>query len=222
MPRPQRGHCAIVPFLHAPGFCKVTADGTFHDASTHANGAMQLYVKSSTPAYKGFKVAFGAVGASRPHPSRHGGATFKANFALSGQHTDWQLVEVPFHRFSIDWSEYTGTPNVAVCSCLLACLLACLHNYACTIMFRLVECEFSLTDPSDKSKDGCCRRLLDQGSNGRAARLLQFRAPGGLPDRRASQGDHFGRSVGGRIRGRFQPRGATPCICAIMSTIGLH
>merc|ERR1712086_212053 len=103
-----RGHCAIVPFLHAPGFCKVTADGTFHDASTYANGAMQLYVKSSTPAYKGFKVAFGAVGASRPHPSRHGGATFKANFALSGQHTDWQLVEVPFHRFSIDWSEYTG------------------------------------------------------------------------------------------------------------------
>ena len=70
---------------------------------------MQLYVKSSTPSYAGFKVAFGAAGAQRPRPSRHGGSAFKANFQLDGSAPGtWQLISVPFHRFSIDWSEYTG------------------------------------------------------------------------------------------------------------------
>lgn len=101
------GHCAVVPFLHAPGFCKATAGGKFHDASAFISGGLQLYVKSSTPAYTGFKVAFGAVGATRPRPSRHGGSSFKANFALDSD-TGWQLVKIPFHRFSVDWSEYTG------------------------------------------------------------------------------------------------------------------
>jgi hypothetical protein len=102
------GFCAIVPFLKAPGFCKMETEtfGKFNDVSASFGGSLQLYVKSTTPDYKGFKVAFTAKGGQRPTPSRHGGSSFKANFVLSS--SDWELVKIPFHRFSIDWSEYTG------------------------------------------------------------------------------------------------------------------
>lgn len=91
------GTCAVVPFLHAPGFCKITTQDArssgrllppFPDVSKHLSGALHLRVRTTTPQYAGFKVAFGADGASRPTPSRHGGASFKADFpALTG--TDW-------------------------------------------------------------------------------------------------------------------------------------
>jgi len=79
----------------------------FPDVSQFFHGALYLRLKSSTTAYSGFKVAFGATGAHRPTPSRHGGASFKADFALAST-TEWQTVKVPFSDFSIDWSEYTG------------------------------------------------------------------------------------------------------------------
>ena len=109
------GTCAIVPFLHAPGFCKITtmdrrSSGRlltpFPDVSAMFTGALHIRAKTSTPSYAGYKIAFGADGATRPTPSRHGGATFKADFQLTG--TDWQDVKIPFSQFSIDWSEYTG------------------------------------------------------------------------------------------------------------------
>ena len=110
-----QGTCAIVPFLHAPGFAKIyTQDARssgrlltpFPDVSKHIDGALHLRVRTTTPQYTGFKVAFGADGAQRPTPSSHGGASFKADFRLTG--TDWQEIAIPFNQFSIDWSEYTG------------------------------------------------------------------------------------------------------------------
>ena len=62
------GTCAIVSFLKAPGFANIIArpasrfSGGFADASAHIAGGMELRVRSSTPKYAGYKVAFAAVG----------------------------------------------------------------------------------------------------------------------------------------------------------------
>ena len=104
------GTCAVVPFLKAPGFCKVeTTGGSFPDASAYFSGSLAMRVRSTTPTYAGFKVAFGATGATRPAGTgtHHGGATFKAPFQLRG--SGWQVVKIPFSQFSIDWSDYTGS-----------------------------------------------------------------------------------------------------------------
>merc|ERR1711953_1104652 len=66
---------------------------------------ISLRVKSSTPDYKGFKVAFAAPGI--PKTSLFGGSSYKADFALAPT-TDWQVVDVPLTQFSYDWSGYTG------------------------------------------------------------------------------------------------------------------
>lgn len=110
------GTCAVVPFLHAPGFAKIfTVEARssgrlltpYPDVSKYFSGALHLRVRTTTPQYTGFKVAFGADGAARPTPARHGGASFKADFPpLTG--TDWQEIRIPFNQFSIDWSEFTG------------------------------------------------------------------------------------------------------------------
>ena len=102
------GSCEIVPFLKAPGFCKVyTAPSKFPDVSSHFGGALHLRARTTTPSYAGYKLAFGAVGAQKPHAGHGRGAgSFKAGFKFSG--TDWEEIAVPFTDFSIDWSEYTG------------------------------------------------------------------------------------------------------------------
>lgn len=97
-----QGTCAIVGFLKAPGFAKITGTGTFADITGY--DTIALKVRSSTPDYKGFKVAFSAPGI--PKSSIYGGASYKADFALKGG--DWQVVEVPLTQFSYDWSAYTG------------------------------------------------------------------------------------------------------------------
>mmetsp|Transcript_62500 Transcript_62500/g.104003 ORF Transcript_62500/g.104003 Transcript_62500/m.104003 type:complete len:284 (+) Transcript_62500:29-880(+) len=110
------GTCAIVPFLKAPGFCKVTTQrglftpAKFPDASAFIDGSLYLTVKSSSPAYKGFKVDFGAKGLKRPTGSvSHGSASLKADFELpAGAATDFVTVKIPFSSFSVDWSDYTG------------------------------------------------------------------------------------------------------------------
>lgn len=111
-----KGVTKIVPFLKAPGFCKATTQGgtpfaplQFPDASHWIDGAMHLAVKTSTPGYKGFKIAFGAVGAKAP-TYHHGTPSFKADFEVSsGSGGVWTTVSVPFKQFSIDWSDYTGS-----------------------------------------------------------------------------------------------------------------
>lgn len=108
-----RGLCAIVPFLKAPGFCKIGTESSFFsaphfaDASRFANGALYLEVETTTPEYRGFKVAFGAKNAIRPPGSmHHSSPTFKTGFNVSG--TARTTVKVPFTSFSIDWSDFTG------------------------------------------------------------------------------------------------------------------
>jgi hypothetical protein len=97
------GTCAIVKFLRAPGFAKITASGKFADITGYENIALR--VRSSTPGYQGFKVAFAAPGI--PKTSIYGGSSFKAGFNVSGSQ-DWQVVEIPLDQFSYDWSGYTG------------------------------------------------------------------------------------------------------------------
>jgi hypothetical protein len=101
------GTCAIVPFLKAPGFAKITtvAGPVFPDASAFINGGIELRVRSTTPLYTGYKVGFGAKDVPRTSP--YGGGSFKADFALSDS-PDWQVLTVPFDAFSYDWSGFTG------------------------------------------------------------------------------------------------------------------
>merc|ERR1719379_3199374 len=96
------GTCAIVKFLKAPGFAKIVGSAKFQDITGYDNIALR--VRSSTPGYQGFKVAFAAPGI--PKTSIFGGSSYKAGFNLTGG--DWQLVEVPLTQFSYDWSGYTG------------------------------------------------------------------------------------------------------------------
>ena len=99
------GTCAIVGYLKAPGFAKITTESTaLNDVSAHIKGALELRVRSSTPEYKGFRLGFGAKNV--PKTSIFGGSSFKAGFEVNG--TDWQVVSVPFSSFSYDWSGYTG------------------------------------------------------------------------------------------------------------------
>jgi len=98
-----QGTCAIVGFLNAPGFAKIVGSRDFADIT--GMDTISLRVKSSTPDYKGFKVAFAAPGI--PKTSIFGGSSYKADFALESS-TDWQVVDVPLTQFSYDWSGYTG------------------------------------------------------------------------------------------------------------------
>lgn len=114
------GTCAIVPFLKAPGFCKIATDtGFFHphtfpDASKFIAGSLYIEIRSTMSAYKGYKVAFSAKNITRPRPGmHHAGPSFKADFSalvppstMSGE--DWSTVKIPFSSFSVDWSEFTG------------------------------------------------------------------------------------------------------------------
>lgn len=97
------GTCAIVGFLNAPGFAKIVGSRQFADIT--GEDTISLRVKSSTPAYEGFKVAFAAPGI--PKTSIFGGSSYKAGFTLADT-TDWQVVDVPLTQFSYDWSGYTG------------------------------------------------------------------------------------------------------------------
>lgn len=96
------GTCAIVGFLKAPGFAKIVGSAQFADITGY--DSIVLRVRSSTPDYAGFKVAFAAPGI--PKTSMYGGSSYKADFKLNG--AAWQVVEVPLTQFSYDWSGYTG------------------------------------------------------------------------------------------------------------------
>jgi len=103
------GSCKIVPFLKAPGFCKVGTESYFHtdkfaDISSYIDGTINLKVKSTTPKYAGFRIAFGAKDIPR---KTHGPGSFKSGFTLKDTE-DWQTVSIPFSSFSYDWSEFTG------------------------------------------------------------------------------------------------------------------
>lgn len=100
------GHCAIVPKLKAPGFCNAKSklmDGLHFrklpDISAFSH--LVLKVRSSTPEYKGFKVSLAADTWNPQFDS------YKANFMVPAG-DDFQLVAIPWEKFSNDWSAYTG------------------------------------------------------------------------------------------------------------------
>lgn len=103
------GTCAIVKFLKAPGFAKSFTEpvsgGKFPDVSAFVNGTFQLRARTTTPGYKGYKLAWSATGV--PPSSRYVPVgSFKAGFELAG--TNWQVVKIPMKDFSRDWSAFTG------------------------------------------------------------------------------------------------------------------
>lgn len=81
------GTCAIVPFLKAPGFCKVSSThpllqpAHFADASRYISGALYIEARSTSPAYKGFKVEMLAKNVTRPRSGgmHHSAPSFKAD-----------------------------------------------------------------------------------------------------------------------------------------------
>ena len=130
------GTCAVVPFLRAPGFCRMATVGTppLPDASAFADGgALYLTLRTSTPRYAGFKVGFSSAHMRTMPGVHHGSPSFKAELTLpppppssssaaaapgagtgtsSGSSSDadegFVTVRVPFAAFSLDTSEYTG------------------------------------------------------------------------------------------------------------------
>merc|ERR1711865_620010 len=75
------------------------------DISSHLGGFLELRVRSTTPTFAGFRIAFAAKDV--PSTSRYGGGSFKSGFNRTDA-TDFQIVQVPFTSFSYDWSGFTG------------------------------------------------------------------------------------------------------------------
>lgn len=114
-----QGIVAVVPrpgtsIPHAsPGYVDAGADGPFPDASSAGLGDLVLMVRSTTPQYKGFRVAF-ASGARFPTFScKAGGALpfssgcWKATFMVPAG-TDFSEVRVPLNTFSDRWDPPSG------------------------------------------------------------------------------------------------------------------
>eukprot|EP00933_Yihiella_yeosuensis_P013186 TRINITY_DN12336_c2_g1_i2.p1 TRINITY_DN12336_c2_g1~~TRINITY_DN12336_c2_g1_i2.p1 ORF type:complete len:394 (+),score=78.61 TRINITY_DN12336_c2_g1_i2:68-1249(+) len=107
------GEVVNVPSLKAPGFIKAASDGTFADASAVVDGDLVLMVRSSTPDYKGFRVAFASGTLSPAYACGGGGSIplsrgcFKAKFSVPAG-SDFAEVRVPFTSFSDLWSPATG------------------------------------------------------------------------------------------------------------------
>mmetsp|Transcript_28460 Transcript_28460/g.66609 ORF Transcript_28460/g.66609 Transcript_28460/m.66609 type:complete len:188 (-) Transcript_28460:22-585(-) len=104
------GVCAIVPSLKAPGFCKLTTTGSaaYPDASAFINGSVLLRVRSTTPEFKGFKVAIDAASLKCPGVGFSPFTTsWKAPFVVPAG-AGFTTVKVALPKFSCDWSAYTG------------------------------------------------------------------------------------------------------------------
>merc|ERR1712107_742868 len=99
------GRCNIVKSLNAPGFAKLEGTGrTLVDVT--GSDCLLLKLRSATPQYQGFKLAFGAPGIPSPIIFQKNGA-YKTEFFLADTQ-DWQTVQVPMANFSRDTSDYTG------------------------------------------------------------------------------------------------------------------
>merc|ERR1712183_857253 len=101
----------------SPGFVKAGANGNFRDASEFADGSLLLMVRSSTPTYSGFHIAF-ASGARFPTYACEGGGhiplsrgCYKAGFSAPVG-SNFAPVHVPFSSFSDRWSPSTGNQTV--------------------------------------------------------------------------------------------------------------
>jgi len=107
------GEVKDVPSLKAPGFIKAAGSGTFPDASSTLGGDLVLTVRSSTPSYAGFRIAFAAGTKAPPYACGAGGSLpfsrgcFKSKFSVPAGE-GWSTVRVPINSFSDMWSPATG------------------------------------------------------------------------------------------------------------------
>jgi len=111
----MQGEVVNVPSLSAPGFIKAAADGHFNDASSAADGALVLTVRSKRPGYKGYRLSFASGAGSPPYACAGGGSLplsrgcFKSKFALPPNATAGFVdVAIPLADFSDLWSPATG------------------------------------------------------------------------------------------------------------------
>ena len=110
------GEVVDVPSLQAPGFIKASADGKFADVSAALGGALVLTLRTSTPAYAGYRASFySGVGAATYACAGGGGipfsrGCFKANFSVPAG-AAFSTVRIPFDSFSDMWSSATGDPT---------------------------------------------------------------------------------------------------------------
>eukprot|EP00039_Didymoeca_costata_P018171 m.332362 g.332362 ORF g.332362 m.332362 type:complete len:226 (-) comp16939_c0_seq1:72-749(-) len=104
-----QGSVVDVPFLKAPGFCSVGTSSFFvEDMSAYASGGLVIRARTTTPDYKGFKMAFGGLGIPAHGGQRHEIlGSFKGDFTVP-MTTEFTDVVMPFTRFSYDWSDFTG------------------------------------------------------------------------------------------------------------------
>merc|ERR1711907_80884 len=107
------GEVKDVPSLKAPGFIKAAGDGSFPDVSSTIGGDLVLSVRSSTPEYQGFRVAF-VYGTLSPSYACSGGGSiplsrgcFKAKFSVP-EGDGFSTIRIPFTNFSDMWSPATG------------------------------------------------------------------------------------------------------------------
>lgn len=116
------GTVAIVPFLHAPGFCNAYVHFPAVDASDY--DAIEITVRNRSPSLNAFKSSFGGKGVPQDPNCHHPGCgyklgSFKAGFNLKTQSAkdSPQKVLIPFSEYTYEWSDYTGgcTDHGAVC-----------------------------------------------------------------------------------------------------------
>ena len=109
----MEGTVRDVPSLHAPGFIKAYADGTFNDASEALEGDLVLKIRSSTSEYTGFRVSFAAGTLTPDHACAGGGVVpfskgcFKTKFSVEPGN-EFSEIRIPFNNFSDHWSPATG------------------------------------------------------------------------------------------------------------------
>ena len=64
-------------------------------------------MRTTTPAFAGFKFAFSAVGAPRHHGGHELVGSYKTSFSVPAG-DDWTALALPLAAFSADWSDFTG------------------------------------------------------------------------------------------------------------------
>jgi len=105
-----QGTTKNVSFLHAPGFCRASVMFLpLKDVSASLSGGLRIRARTSTPQYRGFKIAFGSFRTPRHHGGHELEGSYKAGLAVPASvNAEWQDVFIKFTDFSWDWSDFTG------------------------------------------------------------------------------------------------------------------
>jgi len=107
-----------------PGLIRATAEGDFVDVSSALGGALILEVKSTTPAYSGFKITLATTEKWGKNSNQHdwgcsyemgpykNRGCYKASFTVpygnENQHADFVFVQIPLTNFGGSWLYGSG------------------------------------------------------------------------------------------------------------------